>query len=98
MKGLRGHDLRHNWITSHAEIGTPQSVLEAQAGHLSKRMSDHYKHISEKAARKASDELARVKAGQRAEARAKLTKSEPAGELPPAFFIPSDSNQSGKVQ
>jgi hypothetical protein len=37
-------------------------------------MSDHYKHISEKAARKASDELARVKAGQRAEARAKLEK------------------------
>jgi integrase len=72
LRGLRSHDLRHNWVTSHAEIGTPQSVLEAQAGHLSKRMSDHYKHISEKAARKASDELARVKAVQRAEARAKL--------------------------
>jgi len=74
LKGLRGHDLRHNWITSHAEIGTPQSVLEAQAGHLSKRMSDHYKHISEKAARKASDALSRVKAEQRAEARAKMQK------------------------
>jgi integrase len=72
LKGLRGHDLRHNWITSHAEIGTPQSVLEAQAGHLSKRMSDHYKHISEKAARKASDALSRAKADQRAEARAKM--------------------------
>src|ERR1700690_1786758 len=71
LKGLRGHDLRHSWVTSHAEIGTPQSVLETQAGHLSKRMSDHYKHISEKAARKASDELARVKATQRAEVRAK---------------------------
>ena len=31
LKGLRGHDLRHSWVTSHAEIGT----------HLSKRMSDH---------------------------------------------------------
>jgi integrase len=72
LKGLRSHDLRHNWITSHAEIGTPQSVLEAQAGHLSKRMSDHYKHISEKAARKATDEFARVKAAQRAAARAEL--------------------------
>ena len=72
LHGLRGHDLRHNWVTGHAEIGTPQSVLEAQAGHLSKRMSDHYKHISEKAARKASDELARVKTEQRAAARAKL--------------------------
>jgi integrase len=72
LHGLRGHDLRHNWVTGHAELGTPQSVLEAQAGHLSKRMSDLYKHISEKAARKASDELSRVKTEQRAEARAKL--------------------------
>jgi integrase len=72
LRGLRGHDLRHNWITSHAEIGTPQSVLEAQAGHLSKRMSDRYKHISERAARKAADELSRVKTQQRTEARAKL--------------------------
>ncbi len=74
LKGLRGHDLRHNWVTSHAEIGTPQSVLEAQAGHLSKRMSDHYKHISGGAAHKASDELARVKAQQRTEARAKISE------------------------
>jgi integrase len=75
LPGSRGHDLRHNWVTSHAEIGTPQSVLEAQAGHLSKRMSDLYKHISEKAARKAADELARVRAGQRAEARATARKA-----------------------
>lgn len=47
-------------------------MLEAQAGHLSKRMSDHYKHISEKAARKAADALSRAKAEQRAEARAKM--------------------------
>lgn len=72
LRGLRGHDLRHNWITSHAEIGTPQSVLEAQAGHLSKRISDKYKHISEKAARKAADELSRIKTAQRTEARMKL--------------------------
>ena len=51
-------------------------MLEAQAGHLSKRMSDHYKHISEKAARKASEALARVKAEQRAEARAKMQEQE----------------------
>jgi len=79
LRGLRGHDLRHNWITGHAEIGTPQSVLEAQAGHLSKRMSDHYKHISERAARKAADELARVRTEQRAEARAKLRERASAG-------------------
>jgi hypothetical protein len=35
-------------------------------------MSDNYKHISEKAARKASDALSRIKAEQRAEARAKM--------------------------
>lgn len=72
LKGLRGHDLRHNWITSHAEIGTPQSVLESQAGHLSKQMSDHYKHISDGAARKAAEEHARVKTEQRTAVRAKL--------------------------
>ena len=75
LKGLRSHDLRHNWITSHAEIGTPQSVLEAQAGHLSKRMSDHYKHISDKAARKAADEYSRVKTEMRVQARANLSQS-----------------------
>jgi integrase len=74
LKGLRGHDLRHNWVTGHAEIGTPQSVLEAQAGHLSKRMSDRYKHISERAARKAAEELARVKNEQRVAAREALKK------------------------
>jgi integrase len=90
LRGLRGHDLRHNLITAHAEIGTPQSVLEAQVGHLSKRMSDHYKHISEKAARKAADELARVKAAQRAEVRAKLAKdAEPGLVLVPASGQPA---------
>jgi integrase len=69
---LRGHDLRHSWVTGHTEAGTPQSVLEAQAAHLSKRMSDHYKHVSERAAHKAAQELARVKSEQRAAARAKL--------------------------
>jgi integrase len=103
LRGLRGHDLRHNWITSHAEIGTPQSVLEAQAGHLSKRMSDQYKHISEKAARKASDELARVKASQRAEARAKLeqearTKTTTASIDAFPAMIPVTNNQSATVQ
>ena len=76
VKGTTGHDLRHNWITSHAELGTPQSVLEAQAGHLSKRMSDNYKHISEGAARKATEQLAKAKATQRNEARAALAATQ----------------------
>ncbi len=90
LKGLRGHDLRHSWVTSHAEIGTPQSVLEAQAGHLSKRMSDHYKHISEKAARKASEALSRVKAEQRAEARAKMREQARLDTLVDADAIPTN--------
>jgi len=94
LGGLRGHDLRHNWVTSHAEIGTPISVLEAQAGHLSKRMSDLYKHISEKAARKASDELARVRAEQRAEARAK--SQQPAREVADASLIDSAATRTVK--
>jgi integrase len=96
LKGLRGHDLRHNWITSHAEIGTPQSVLEAQAGHLSKRMSDRYKHISEKAARKASDELARVKTKQRTDARAAL-QERAEGANPPDMSSVSQVNNGVPV-
>jgi integrase len=94
LKGLRGHDLRHNWITGHAEIGTPQSVLEAQAGQLSKRVSDHYKHISEKAARKAADDLARVKAAQREEARTKIREEEEAKSRASADSAPAQVIQS----
>jgi hypothetical protein len=57
-------------------------------------MSDRYKHISEKAARKASDELARVKAAQRAEARAKLAD----GVAACANVIPAADNQPTMVQ
>ena len=100
LKGLRGHDLRHNWVTAHAEIGTPQSVLEAQAGHLSKRMSDNYKHISEKAARKAADELARSKAEQRAEARARVQQEAEKAQQEAFLTAPATSggNASDLVQ
>lgn len=49
VPGFRFHDLRHTFITNHAEIGTPLPVLMAQAGHLSKRMSELYTHISQRA-------------------------------------------------
>ena len=68
-------------------------MLEAQAGHLSKRMSDHYKHISEKAARKASDALARVKAEQRAEARTKMQEQAQGT----AVLIPSDTTAATDI-
>ena len=55
-------------------------MLEAQAGHLSKRVSDRYKHISERAARKASDQLAQAKAVQREKARAEMAATQLAAE------------------
>ena len=60
-------------------------------------MSDHYKHISEKAARKAADELARVKAAQRAEVRAKLAKDAAAGLVVVPAAVPA-SGQPPMVQ
>jgi hypothetical protein len=60
-------------------------------------MSDHYKHISEKAARKAADELARVKAAQRAEVRAKLAKDAEAGLVLVPAAVPA-SGQPTMVQ
>ena len=67
-------------------------------------MSDRYKHISEKAARKASDELARVRTEQRTEARAKLR--EPSAKtatalidsaITPAVLEAGGSNRSEAV-
>jgi integrase len=100
LRGLRGHDLRHTWVTKNAENGTPQSVLEAQAGHLSKRVSDQYKHITEGASRKAADDLALKRATQRAEARAKLAQvAQGKGELDSlSAAIPARANQSAMLQ
>jgi integrase len=51
---FRFHDLRHTFITTHAEIGTPLPVLMAQAGHLSRQMTELYTHISQKAMQQAA--------------------------------------------
>jgi integrase len=44
---FRFHDLRHTFITTHAEMGTPLPVLMEQAGHLSEKMTRLYTHISQ---------------------------------------------------
>jgi len=49
VPGFRFHDLRHTFITNHAEMGTPLAVVQAQAGHLSKSMTELYTHISQRA-------------------------------------------------
>jgi integrase len=57
LPGLRFHDLRHTVITELAERGVPDSVIMSIAGHLSKRMLDHYSHIRLAAKRQALDDL-----------------------------------------
>jgi integrase len=45
LKGFRFHDLRHQAITELAEAGTTDATLQALAGHLSRRMIEHYSHV-----------------------------------------------------
>jgi integrase len=55
--GLRFHDLRHHAITELAESQTSESVIMGIAGHVSRKMLDHYSHIRMKAKRTALDGL-----------------------------------------
>lgn len=66
---FRFHDLRHTWVTTHAELGTPIQVLQAQAGHLSKKMTDLYTHISQRAMEKAAENFEKSKADRITRAR-----------------------------
>jgi integrase len=47
------YDLRHTGCTRYAEDGISIHVLLAMAGHMSRKMQQHYIHISEAAKRKA---------------------------------------------
>jgi integrase len=58
--GLRFHDLRHQAITELAEAGASDGTLMAVAGHLSRRMLEHYSHIRKAAKREA---LAKLESG-----------------------------------
>ncbi|HTA22659.1 MAG TPA: site-specific integrase [Terriglobales bacterium] len=42
----RFHDLRHTYISRAAEAGVPLLVIQAQVGHISAQMTQHYTHIS----------------------------------------------------
>ena len=75
VPGFRFHDLRHTFITSHAEIGTPLSVVMAQAGHLSRRMTELYTHISQRAMQEAADRFEEKKEKDRAAAMLKLKEA-----------------------
>lgn len=50
---FRIHDVRHTGITRLAEAGTPVPVIMGMAGHISRRMWEHYTTISDQAKRMA---------------------------------------------
>lgn len=58
--GFRFHDLRHQAITELAEAGASDATLMALAGHLSRRMMEHYSHVRMAAKR---DALAKLESG-----------------------------------
>ena len=45
FKGFRFHDLRHQAITEMAESGKSDATVMSLAGHLSRRMMEHYSHV-----------------------------------------------------
>jgi hypothetical protein len=65
LKGLRFHDLRHQCITELLESGAPEATVLSIAGHVSRKMMEHYSHIRMEARRKALDGLTAVAAVDR---------------------------------
>ena len=55
---LRFHDLRHTCITKLAESQVSEQTLMAIAGHVSRKMIEHYSHIRMEAKRAALDAIA----------------------------------------
>jgi integrase len=54
---VRFHDLRHTFISTMGENGVPLQVVSAMVGHMSPRITRHYTHISNDAARRAVELL-----------------------------------------
>ncbi len=57
LGSARFHDLRHTYVTRAAEAGVPIPVIEAQVGHLSAAMVQHYTHISQGAIHRAVEQI-----------------------------------------
>jgi integrase len=55
---IRFHDLRHTCITKLAEMQASEQTLMAIAGHVSRKMIEHYSHIRMEAKRAALDAIA----------------------------------------
>jgi len=56
---IRFHDLRHTCITKLAESQASEHTLMAIAGHVSRKMIEHYSHIRMEAKRAALDAIAK---------------------------------------
>ena len=57
LPGLRFHDLRHTAITKLTESMTSEQTIMAIAGHVSRRMLEHYSHIRMDAKRTAVEAI-----------------------------------------
>jgi hypothetical protein len=53
LDDLRFHDLRHQAISEMAEAGVPEQTILDIAGHVDRKMLDHYSHIRLEARRSA---------------------------------------------
>jgi Phage integrase family len=61
-RGFRFHDLRHQAITELAESKASDQTIMGIAGHVSKKMLQHYSHIRMEAKRNALDALSMMPA------------------------------------
>jgi integrase len=57
VKGFRFHDCRHQAITELAESTASDATIMSIAGHVSRRMLEHYSHIRQEAKRDAVSQL-----------------------------------------
>jgi integrase len=75
IRSLRFHDLRHQAITEMAEAGASDATLMAVAGHMSRRMLEHYSHVRMAAKRTALEKLESGLGGPSATSQSELRKS-----------------------
>jgi integrase len=57
VRGFRFHDCRHHAITELAESQASDATIMALAGHVSKKMLNHYSHVRQEAKREAVNVL-----------------------------------------
>ena len=57
MAGFRFHDCRHHAITELAESQASDATIMALAGHVSRKMLEHYLHVRQEAKREAVNVL-----------------------------------------